>query len=144
MSFATWEKVAIAVLVGGVALVRARLPVKIELGEAVLASAALLLVQGLIRDLVRLRMARAQAKHSAPRVTCVCAESTLGASAIVIGMLLVFALSPVVLRVPPIAWPIAVGLVSVFGFATRHLVLDWRTRRLRWEPDHTGVVVWKK
>ena len=143
MSLAGWEKVGIAILVACFALIRGQLPAKIELGEAVLAAAGLLLVQGLLRDLLALRIARAKTKEPATRVTCVCVESTLGLSLIVAGALLVFGTSPVVLRIPAIGWPITAGLVAVFGFATRHLVVDWRTRRLRWEPDHLGVVVWK-
>lgn len=143
MSFASWEKVGIVLLVGAVTLGRGMLPSKIDIGEAVLLSAALLLVQGLVRDIVRLRMARARSTGTVARVTCVCAESTLGVSLIVIGALLVFGTNPFVLRIPAVGWPSAVGLVAAFGFATRHLVIDWRTRRLRWEPDHMGVVVWK-
>ncbi len=86
---------------------------------------------------------RARVEGEAPRVTCVCAESTLGVSAIVGGIFLVFGTSPLVLPVPSLGWPMAVGVVALFGFATRHLVFDWRARRLRWEPDHAGVVVWR-
>ena len=51
---------------------------------------------------------------------------------IVIGTLIVFGTSPIVFQLPRFAWPLGLGLVMVFGFATRHLVLDWGTRRLRW------------
>lgn len=143
-SHAKWEIVGIGSVVAVTALARHSLPARIEVGEAVLGMAALLLVQGLVRDLVRLRGARAAAKSGAPRITCVCAESTIGATAILAGVLIVFAMTPVSLRVPSFAWPIGVGLVMVFGFSTRHLVLDWRERRLRWEPNHGGIVAWKK
>ena len=143
MRIATWEKAAITVLVGGCALIRHKLPAKIEVGEAVLLAAVLLLVQGLVRDLVGQRIARAQAAGPLARITCVCAESTIGVGLIVAGALLVLAWSPIVLRTPAVTWPIAVAIVMVFGFATRHLVIDWRARRLRWEPNHAGVVVWK-
>jgi hypothetical protein len=59
-------------------------------------------------------------------------------------VLVVFAMSPVVIHVPPFAWPALAAFVTCFGFVTRHLVLDWRAWRLRWEPHHEGIVVWKK
>ena len=143
-SHAKWEIAGIVLFVSAIALARSYLPNRIEVGEAILAGAATLLVQGLIRDLVRLRASRAAAKAGTPRITCVCAESTLGVTAILAGILLVFAMSPMVVRVPAFAWPVCVGLVLVFGFSTRHLVLDWRERRFRWEPNHDGTVAWKK
>ncbi len=143
-SHARWEIVGILGVVGAVVLARSRLPARAEVGELVLGVAALLLTQGLIRDLVRLRAARALAREGAPKITCVCVESTLGLTAILAGTLLVFAMSPMALRVPTLAWPSGVAFVMGFGFVTRHLVFDWRALSLRWEPDHAGVVVWRK
>lgn len=144
MAAATWEKVCIGAFIVALTLARGRLPAKIELGDAVLLAAGLLLVQGLVRDLLRIRAARRSRNAQTHRVTCVCAESTLGVSLIATGALLVFVASPVMLHVPPFGWPVAAALVTSFGFATRHLVIDWRARRFRWEPNHAGVVTWKK
>ena len=69
----------IAIFVGVMAALRAHLPARLELGDAVLGAAALLLVQGLVRDLARLRAARRLAGQSPRKVTCMCAESTCGA-----------------------------------------------------------------
>ena len=135
---------AIVVIVGVVAGIRSQLPARLELGDAVLFAAALLLVQGLIRDLARVRAARRLAAQSPRKVTCMCAESTIGATAIFAGLILVFLLTPVILRPPAFAWPISFAAVTLFGFATRHLVLDWRERRFRWEPDHNVTVAWRK
>ena len=138
---AKWEIVGIAVAIGALGAIRTKLPVKIEVGEAVLLAAALLLAQGLIRDLFRVALARRPTgeETAAPRITCMCAESTLGVGGILVGVLLVFAVSPHVVATKPWAWPPAFACVTIFGFATRHLVIDWRARRLRWEPNHDGV-----
>jgi hypothetical protein len=138
------EALVIALVTVAVALVRARLPIHTELADVVLGAAALLLSQGLVRDLVRLREARRAAAAAPRKITCVCAESGIGVSAIVAGLVLVAVVSPIVLHVPSFAWPLGVAGVMVFGFTTRHLVLDWRERRFRWEAGHDGTVVWKK
>ena len=143
-SHARLEILGIALFVGVIALVRAKLPSRVEVGDGALGVAALLLAQGLVRDVVKLRAARVAARGGqGPRITCVCAESTLGVAGILAGAWLAFALSPVVVRVPPLAWPALAAFVTSFGFVTRHLVFDWRAGRLRWEADHDGVVVWK-
>jgi hypothetical protein len=141
------EVVGLGIATGVVGAFGALLPARIELGSAVLGAAALLLGQGLVRDLLRLRAARA-ARVEAPgpsrTVTCVCAESTIGVVAILVGLCLVFAASPLVLRVPRFGWCAGVGAVLFFGFLVRNVVFDWRELRLRFESDHTAPVVWKK
>jgi hypothetical protein len=138
------EVAGIVVVVGVIAALRTHLPARIELGDVVLGAAALLLVQGLVRDLARLRAARRLAAQSPRKVTCMCAESTIGATAIFAGLILVFVATPVVLRPPAFVWPVAVAAVMVFGFLTRSLVLDWREKRFRWETDHNVNVAWRK
>jgi len=135
------EASALVLVVMALGLVRHRLPRHVEVGEAILFAAAFLLTQGLVRDLFRLRSARAKAKSGATRVTCVCAESTIGLGSIVIGALLVFAPNVFVVRVPAIAWPIAAAIVGMIGLSLRSLVFDWKTRRVRIERDHATVVV---
>ncbi len=137
------EPFAIGVFVTVVALSRAKLPAHIELGEALLLGAAVLLAQGLVRDLVRWRRTRTTGPSPARRITCVCTESSIGATAILAGILVLFGTTPTVVHVPSMAWPIAAAAITVFGFTTRHLVFDWRTRRVRWEPAHDGIVVWR-
>jgi hypothetical protein len=118
-----------------------------------LGAAALLLGQGLVRDLLRLRAARAaraaraeaaEAAGPVRTVTCVCAESTIGVVAILVGLSLVISASAVVLRVPHFGWCAGVGGVLLFGFLVRNVVFDWRALRLRIERDHAALVVWKK
>jgi hypothetical protein len=131
----------------------ASLPRHIELGEALLAGAAGLLFQGLVRDIGRWR--RMQPPRHAPldergldvvaprRITCACLESTLGLGAITAGAVLLFAWTPVVLHPVRAAWPIGVGLVGTFGFLTREVVLDWKQLRIRRETDHGAAVTWR-
>jgi hypothetical protein len=110
-------------------------PRRVALADLLLDGAAFLLLQGLIRDLWRLRRERAAASSvvAAP-VRCICLESTVGVGAIVSGSLLLFGWTPIVLEVSRVAWPVMIAALGAFGFLTKDLVLDWRTRRLIRNP----------
>lgn len=136
------EKLEVAALaaVAGWALF-APFPPRVALADLLLGGAAFLLLQGLLRDLWRLRSERgaASAVVRAP-LRCVCLESTVGVGAIVSGCLLLFGWAPIVLDVSRFTWPAGIAALGAFGFLTRNLVLDWTTRRLRRDPHHgTGA-----
>lgn len=129
---------AAAILV--VAALSPRLPQAPAIGDLVLFGAVVLLLQGLARDLWRVRASRGEGETRA--VTCVCVESTVGVTAIVAGLLLTLGLHAGSVRLPPMAWPIGAAAVLSFGTAVRNLVFDWRALRLRREPDHRARVIW--
>ena len=135
------ELALLALGIGLVAALRRRLPHTVSLGDLLLAGAALLLLQGLVRDVGRLLAAR---RGGASRqVTCVCLESTLGLASVVAGAALTLGWAPVPFHVGPLFWPVAFGAVGLFGIATSDVVLDWRTFRVRREADHGASVVWR-
>jgi hypothetical protein len=133
------EMALVALATALTAVLSARLPHRLELGEVLLDGAAFLLVQGLFRDLARLRRARREPSAGPPKqITCACVESTVGLGAIAAGAFLVFAWSPVVFHPRPFVWPLGVAAVGAFGFVVRDAVIDWKERRVRRERDHGG------
>jgi hypothetical protein len=116
-------------------------PRRVALADLLLDGAAFLLLQGLIRDLWRIRRERAPGSSVAGApVRCVCVESTVGVGAFVSGSFLLFAWTPIVFEVSRVAWPVAIAALGAFGFLTKDLVLDWRARRLMRGPNHREQV----
>jgi hypothetical protein len=131
------ELAALAVVTAAAGALSASLPRRVALADVLLVGAAFLLVQGLVRDVGRLRRERAEAAAAlAPPLRCVCVESTLGVGAIVAGSALLFAWTPIVFAVARVAWPLAVAGLGGFGFLTKDFVFDWRTRALTRDPTH--------
>ena len=133
----------------GVAAIAVRLPHRVALGDLLLAGAAVLLLQGLARDLARIRAASralrvlplgaAPLPHRAARCTCV--ESGIGVFGIVAGAVLLFAGSSIRFTMPPCAWPALAAGVTLFGWLVRDIVFDARVRRFRVERDHASLDV---
>jgi hypothetical protein len=135
------EVVALAVVTAAAGALSASFPRLVALADLLLWGAVFLLLQGLVRDLGRLRRERTMAAMALRLpVHCVCVESTLGVGAIVAGSLLLLAWTPIVLAVSRIVWPAAIAGLGAFGFLTRHLVFDWKARRLRRDPEQPGPV----
>jgi hypothetical protein len=131
------EIVALGFLTAAVGLASAALPRRVGLADLLLCGAVFLLVQGLVRDVARLRRDRraaAGAAHSDLR--CVCVESSLGVGAIVAGSVLLFAWTPIVLNVVRVAWPLGIAALGGIGFLVKDVVFDWKERRLRRDPGH--------
>ncbi len=98
-------------------------------------SAALLLAQGLLRDVARLLLFRAPGEKR--KIACLCAESTVGLLLVLIalGLTLLGIEDTVTLARTPLAL-VLVGLL-VFGFFAKDYVII-----VRKEKDHASVIVW--
>jgi hypothetical protein len=137
----------IEIAVAAAAVVGARLAlgasVTLAAGELVAGVAALLLVQGLVRDVVGLA-ARRRPVGPARRVVCLCAESSVGVVLLVAAALLTA--TPVVSSItvgPDALTALAAGTLAL-GFTLKRWVVrrDPRTLlRLEREADHASVVV---
>lgn len=134
-----------AIVTAATALVSSHFPRHLLLGEMLVGGAGLLLGQGLVRDLARLRARNvAERTGEAQVITCMCVESTLGVGVITAGCILLFAWSPVTLAMSRLLWTGCVGAILTFGFCTKDLVMDWRERRIRREANHALPLLWKR
>lgn len=98
-------------------------------------SAALLLAQGLIRDVARMLLFRAPGEKR--KIACLCAESTVGLLLVLValGLTLLGIEDTIALGRAPLAGLI-LGLL-VFGFIAKDYVII-----IRKEKDHASVIVW--
>ena len=121
------------------------LPRQISLGTALVWAAALVLLQGLVRDLWLLAGARRAARADVPRrARCMCVESTVGVTGIVAGCVLLGAGIDRTFVVSRWGWVLAVTAVLGVGFALKDYVFEWRPFRLRRDKDHLNIVFsWK-
>jgi hypothetical protein len=145
----TREKVELGLIpCAGLAAAAARplLPAALPLGEAILVGAALLLGQGLIRDLYLKYVAHAgqacQVDYSTGKAVSMCMESTLGILAIGVGAALLGSGVRTQLECAGWFWPGFVLVVGLAGFAMKDVVIDLKARRVRLEKDHRNVVLW--
>lgn len=108
------------------------------LGKAVGYGAALLLGQGLVRDLTRLawRRARGEARRPGRRIACLCAESTVGLALVgaAVGLTLLGVGDTVTLGRAS-ATLAALGVLT-FGLVAKDYVVS-----VRRETDHASVIV---
>ncbi len=117
-------------------------PAQIELGNFMLYCSALLLLQGLLRDIWLLIKGRKAARTGSSRVArCMCAESTVGITGLVVGAVSVGLGwgKPIVMT----AWMSSaqVVLVLMTGFLIKDYVLELRPWRIRRDRDHLNVLV---
>lgn len=146
MAIAEKVELGLIPLLGAAAGLAVVLPGRIGLGQLLLCGSALLLFQSLARDLWLLARARRQASVSPPRIArCMCAESMIGMTGIVIGLALFsFGLGrPIVMQ----RWSWGVFVVAVLGggFAMKDYVVEAKPWRLRRDKDHINIIVrWRK
>jgi hypothetical protein len=123
-------------------------PAQLGVGRLLTLISALLLFQGLVRDVFLLAKQKRMAQHQqAPKpLRSMCLESTVG----VLGLLLGAGLSGVGWDSdPPLvmaawAWGVLVVLIMSVGFAMKDLVIDSRPWRIRRDKDHMNILFkWK-
>ena len=143
------EKIELALIpIAGIGfwLMAPLLPDNVSAGRLLLWTSAFLLLQSLVRDLSLLAGAkRAAAQGVRRQAQCICIESTVGATGIVAGAVLmgVGIDRPVVMD----NWiwsPLAMATMAV-GFAIKDYIVEWRPWRVRRDKDHMNIVfTWKK
>ncbi len=106
---------------------------------------ALLLMQGLVRDIAILfRHWRSPSKEPGKEAQCFCLESTVGSAGIVAGAVL--AAFDISTQVPVGRWGfcLAVTGTMALGFISKDLVISWNPFGVRREKDHLNLIVrWK-
>lgn len=124
------------------------LPASLAFGEVVMAAAAGLLGQGLIRDLHLKYVARHEPEAAcaltpgAPRGAAMCMESVIGMALICFGALLLFSGDTRPVALDAGRWGFGVAALGLAGFLLKDVVIDFRTRGLRIEKAHRNVVFW--
>jgi len=114
------------------------LPGRVTGGGLLLSSSALLVAQGLVRDLWLL--AQFKAGDSQRTAQCMCAESTLGILGIVFGLGLLFSPIELLVTMSPWLWSALVCLSMGIGFAIKDFVLEWWPLRVRRDKDHINII----
>lgn len=123
------------------------LPEAPSLGHLMLILSALLLLQSLLRDLAILARRRSAEIAAGPMRTmrCMCVESTVGMTGIVVGAGLFGFGFGGDLAMSPAAWAVAALLTLVLGFAIKDFVLRTTPWRIVRDPDHVNIVVsWRQ
>jgi hypothetical protein len=136
-------------LVGAAAVVawavRGMLPRTLPVGELTLYASALLLFQGLVRDLYLKYVAPAPAQCAIGELNkgkCLCMESTIGIVGIAAGSatLVTMGMHRQV-RLPGWIWPLLVLAIGSVGFLVQEFVIDWKALRLRRGLDHRKLTL---
>lgn len=120
-------------------------PSPTPLWQIVLGVSALLLLQSLVRDVAILLYSRRSASNE-PRkeVQCFCLESTVGATGIIAGAMLVGLGGSTHVIISRWDFVLIVAGTMALGFIIKDLVISWKPLGLRREKNHLNLIVrWK-
>lgn len=111
--------------------------------KIVLGLSALLLAQGLIRDIAILLRRRSHASIS-KTMQCFCLESTVGAGGVIAGIVLAGFAGTNQVTVTRWTFLFTVTATLAIGFLIKDLVITWNPIGLRREKNHLNILVrWK-
>jgi hypothetical protein len=112
-----------------------------EASNLLLFISALLLAQGLIRDLWILYRARTAPTTKAARVRCFCVESAVGGTGVLAGALLFSTGASYPISLDARAWVFIVVATLALGYAIRDYVFEWNPLRIKKDVDHINIIV---
>ena len=141
-----FELAVIPVLGIGFWLMAPAVPGQVGVGRLLLAASAFLLFQSLVRDLWLLARDKRASQPSPRRAArCMCIESTVGATGIVVGAILLGTGITRSVVMDDWVWSVLVMLVVGIGFLIKDYVLEWSPWRIRRDRDHMNIVfTWKR
>lgn len=137
------EKVELALIpvaVAAVGLAGRWLPAQLGTGSLLVVACLAWLVQGGLRDLWLLYLLKSQPVAVPRRLACMCLESSLGLTGIVIGIVLALCNFGGQHTLTPGRWMLLAALVFTTGFLAKDLVISWRPLGVRRDPDHHSIV----
>jgi hypothetical protein len=142
MTRAEWTEVTLIVAASIASLV---LPLHVfsdlTLGEIVLYLSALLLAQGLARDLIMLLRHRRAAQGGVFQdAQCLCLESAVGVTGVVVGASLFVSTNADLVAVTTLGIAGAVALTLAMGFLIKDLVVTWNPLGIRREKNPLSVI----
>ena len=121
------------------------LPDKLPAGRLLLLASALLLFQSLVRDVWFLSRKGRGEQELGRAARCMCIESTVGATGIVVGAILLGAGIGQLVSMSDWSWSVLIMLVLSGGFLMKDYVVEWSPWRIRRDKDHMKIVfTWKK
>lgn len=137
------------------------LPDSTSVSHLILYGAAVLLLQGLIRDLCLLffqrfilntyqgkskasRLTRIESVSSPVKAQCLCMESAIGLTGVVIGLCFLALDFNQIVVLNSYAFAGAFSVILMFGFFLKDYVFGWNPWNIYKEPDHMNVIFqWK-
>lgn len=123
----------------GAYLLAGVLPREVALGWVCVAASLTLLMQGFLRDLWLLYQ-----EHVRPTpkryLACMCVESTLGLSGVLLGGVLALVFSGIEVTLTPLLVTATFAGVVSFGFLTREMVISFSPFQIRRDPEHHSIV----
>ena len=121
------------------------LPDIIPAGRLFLAMSALILFQSLLRDLWLLSRKQNDEQTNGVAVRCMCIESTVGMTGILIGAVLLGAGIGEPVSMNAWSWSILVMAILSCGFLMKDFVFEWNPLRIRRDKNHMNIIfTWKK
>jgi hypothetical protein len=131
-------------LTGATWLASLAFPARMSVADLALLGAALLLAQGLTRDVARLVQLRLHPRERGGGPVCMCVESVVGASVILAALttLACGSSATMTMTMTRLAWTGGALVIMLVGFAVKDAVFDWRARRVRRASDHAKLVPW--
>jgi len=117
------------------------LPQRLSTGELLVTACLAWLMQGGLRDLWFIYLRKSQPATNPPRrLACMCLESSVGLTGVVIGVLLAISGTGGSVALDPARWVLLAAVVLVVGFLAKDLVISWRPLGVRRDPDHHSIV----
>lgn len=122
------------------------LPHRISIGQLLLGMSAFLLFQSLIRDLWLLARKTGMPPAGLQRkIQCMCAESTIGMTGVIFGIILLGVGIDYSVTIPNWGWSILVMVMMTIGLMIKDYVMEWNPFRIYKDLDHINIVfTWKK
>ncbi len=118
-----------------------RLPHTVNLGQLIVFLALTLLLHGFLRDLYLLYKQKTQSKSEPPvEMRCMCLESTIGLTFILIGVACAILFSRWQVILKPYLWSLFFAVVLIFGFLTKEMIITWNPFSIRKEKDHANII----
>ena len=125
----------------GVGLAGRGLPTQLGTGTLLVTLCLTWLVQGGLRDLWLLYVVKS-APAAAPRrrLPCMCLESSVGLTGVVVGVILALSGIGRPIALNPSRWMGLTAAVLILGFLAKDLVISWRPLGIRRDPEHHSIV----
>jgi hypothetical protein len=136
------ELLLIPLVAGAVVSAGRLLPRTMGTGALITVLCLVWLVQGGVRDLwILWAMKRQPNPGPARKLACLCVESGVGMTGLLLGIGLAVIERGGQVAMTPTRWALGVGLMLTIGFAARNLIFTWRPFGIRRDADHHGIVV---